>query len=135
MFKVDIWTLRSFLFCLSSSVQVLLLDVTTPRESYAWNYRELATLLILSESLAELGLEPLTIGSMRKNLTIESYPDTSLSGLPLRDGLFVPHVSSLQMFLVMLVQCIFGLPLFLGLPLLLIRIPHWGEFLLRACPS
>ena len=56
--------------CLSSSIQVLPLDVTTPRDSYALNYRELATLLILSESLAEVGLEPLTIGSMRKDLTI-----------------------------------------------------------------
>ena len=50
---------------------MLPLDVTTPRDSYAWNYRELATLLTLSESLAEVGLEPLTIGSMRKNVTIE----------------------------------------------------------------
>ena len=54
-------------------VQVLTLDVTTPRDSYAWNYSELATLLTLSESLVEVGLEPLTIGSMRKNLTM-SYP-------------------------------------------------------------
>ena len=45
--------------------------MTTPRDSYAWNYRELTTLLTLSESLAEVGLEPVTIGSMRKNLTIE----------------------------------------------------------------
>ena len=59
------------LFCSTSSVQALPLDVTTPRNSYAWNYRKLATLLTLSESLAEVGLEPLTIGSMRKNLTIE----------------------------------------------------------------
>ena len=50
---------------------MLLLDVTTPRYSDVWNYRELATLLILSESLAEAGPEPLTIGSMRKNRTIE----------------------------------------------------------------
>ena len=53
-------------FCLSSSVQVFPLDVTTPRDSYAWNYRELATRLTLSELLAEVGLEPLTIGSMRR---------------------------------------------------------------------
>ena len=45
--------------------------MTTPRDSYTWNYRELATLLTLSESITEVGLEPLTIGSMRKNLTIE----------------------------------------------------------------
>ena len=69
MSKVEIWTPRSFL--LSSSVQVLPLDVTTPRDSHAWNYRELATLLTLSESLAEVGLEPLTIGSVCKNLTTE----------------------------------------------------------------
>ena len=37
----------------------------------AWTYRELATLLTLSESLAEGGFETLTIGSMRKNVTIE----------------------------------------------------------------
>ena len=58
-------------FRLSSSVQVLPHDVTTPRASYAWNYRDLATLLTPSKSLAEVGLEPLTIGSMRRNLTIE----------------------------------------------------------------
>ena len=69
MSKVETWTLRSF--CLSSSVQAFPLDVTTSRDFYAWNYRELATLLTLSASLAEVGLEPLTIGSMRKNLTIE----------------------------------------------------------------
>ena len=60
-------------FHLSSSVQVLPLDVTTFRDSYAWNYRELVTLLTLSESLADVRLEPLTIGSMRKNLTIEPF--------------------------------------------------------------
>ena len=27
-------------------------DVITPRDSYAWNYRELVTFLTLSESLA-----------------------------------------------------------------------------------
>ena len=56
---------------LPSSVQTLPLDVTTPRDSYAWNYGELATLLILSEILAESGFEPSTLGSMRKNLTTE----------------------------------------------------------------
>ena len=50
-----------------------------PRDdSYAWNYKELATLLTLSESLAERGFKPLTIGSMRKNATTESYPDIML---------------------------------------------------------
>ena len=53
------------------AVQVHPLDGTTHRDSYAWNYRELVTLLTLSESLAEVGLELLTIRSMRKNLTIE----------------------------------------------------------------
>ena len=33
--------------------------------------RELATIPILSEDFAEGGFEPLTIGSMRKNLTSE----------------------------------------------------------------
>ena len=40
---------------LSSSVLVLPLDVTSPRDSYAWNYRELATLLTLNESLVMPG--------------------------------------------------------------------------------
>ena len=43
--------------------------VTTLRDSYACYYRELATLLTLSVGLAERGLEPLAIGSIRKNLT------------------------------------------------------------------
>ena len=54
-------------FCLSSSVQVFLLDVTTPRNSDAWNYRELATLHTLRQRLAEDGFEPFTIGSMGEN--------------------------------------------------------------------
>ena len=57
MSKVEILDTEK-LFWLSSSVQVLPLDVTTPRDSDAWDYRE-------------VGLEPLTIGSMRKNLNIE----------------------------------------------------------------
>ena len=52
---------------------MLPLDVTIPRDSYAWNYRELVTLLILSESLAEGGIEPLTMGSMCKNLTTDLF--------------------------------------------------------------
>ena len=52
---------------------MLPLDVPTPRDSYAWNYRDLATLLTLSESLAEVGFEPLTLESMRKNLTTGLY--------------------------------------------------------------
>ena len=43
--------------------------MTTPRDSSAWNYRELETLLTLSGSLTEWGIEPLTIGSIRKNRT------------------------------------------------------------------
>ena len=70
MSKVDISHLKS-IFCLSSSVQVLPLDVTTTRDSYAWDYRELAFLFTLSESLAENGFEPLTMGSMGKNLAMK----------------------------------------------------------------
>ena len=50
---------------------MLPLDVTTPRDSYAWNYRALATLFTLRESLAEGGFESLTIGSILKNPTTE----------------------------------------------------------------
>ena len=57
--KVNSLTPRSFL--LIERCQVLPLDVTTPRDSYAWNYRKLTTLLALSVSLADGGLEPLTI--------------------------------------------------------------------------
>ena len=49
--------------CLTSSIHVLPLDVTIPHDSYAWNYRELATLVTLTESLAEGGFEPLIIQS------------------------------------------------------------------------
>ena len=49
------------LFCLSSSVQVLPFDVTTPRDSYAWKYRELGTLFNLSKSLTESRFEPLDL--------------------------------------------------------------------------
>ena len=64
------------IFCLSSSDQVLHVDMNTLGDSYAWNYRKLGTLLTRSEILAEGGLEPLTIGPMRKNLTTESHSDT-----------------------------------------------------------
>ena len=76
-------------FCLSSSVHVLPLDVTTPRDSYAWNCRELATLLALSESLAEVGFEPLTIRSMRKNLTTEPHKSSCIRqhGMDRKSGL------------------------------------------------
>ena len=45
--------------------------MTTPPDSYVLNYRELPALLTLSESLAAEGFKPLTIGSMRNNLTTE----------------------------------------------------------------
>ena len=50
---------------------MLPLDVTTPRDPYSWNYREVADFLNLSVSLAEDGFEPLTTRSMRENLTTE----------------------------------------------------------------
>ena len=55
--------LETKLLCTLKSVKIL------SRGSYAWNYRELATLLTLSERLAEVGFEPLVIGSMGKHLT------------------------------------------------------------------
>ena len=81
-------------FCLSSSIHVIPIDVTTPRDSYAWNDRELATLLTLSESLAEVGLEPLTIGSMRNNLTNKSY--SCMLSESLADGGFEPMTIGLM---------------------------------------
>ena len=42
--------------------------MTTPRDSYAWNYRDLATLVTLNETLAAVGFEPLTIRLTRKKL-------------------------------------------------------------------
>ena len=57
-------------FCLSSSVQVLPINLATPLDSFAWNYSVLASLLTRSECLAEGGLEPLTTGSMREYLHI-----------------------------------------------------------------
>ena len=47
------------------------LDVAKPRDSIAWNYRELTTLLNLCENLAEVGFNPLTMRSTNKNLTTE----------------------------------------------------------------
>ena len=47
------------------------LDVTTPHDSYAWNYRELATLLALSESLVEGGFELLNTGLIGRSITTE----------------------------------------------------------------
>ena len=45
--------------------------MTTPCYAFADGITELMTLSTLSESLAEGGFEPLTIGSMLKNLTTE----------------------------------------------------------------
>ena len=45
------------LFCLSSSVQVLPLDVTKPRDSHTWNYRELATSPVSKCSVEKLVIE------------------------------------------------------------------------------
>ena len=64
--KVEIWTLRSFLLIDQCPGPSSRCDHT-----YAWNNRELATLLTLSEGLVEGRFEPLTKGSMRKNLTTE----------------------------------------------------------------
>ena len=71
MSKIEISTLRSFLLikqCPGPSSRYGI----TPCDFYALNYREMATLLTLSEALAGGGFEPLTIGSIRKNLTAES---------------------------------------------------------------
>ena len=54
-------------FCLSSSAQILHLDVTILRGPCAWNYRELTSLLTLRESLAE--------GQWLRILPL-GYPDT-----------------------------------------------------------
>ena len=43
----------------------------TLKDKFRRNHRELATLPTLSEILAEGGVEPLTIGSVGKNLTTE----------------------------------------------------------------
>ena len=53
-----------------SRVEVLQLDVTTPRDSYAWNHMELAN-DPTDESLADDGAKPLTIKSMGKKVTKE----------------------------------------------------------------
>ena len=69
MSNVEILTLRSFLVseqCPGPSSRCDQLSW-----SYAWNYRELATLPTLSDILAEGGLEPLNIESMGKNITTE----------------------------------------------------------------
>ena len=58
-------------FCLSSSVQVLPLDVTTPRDSYAWNCRELANFLTLKFSSGWFRTT-----DQRARVLPLSYPDT-----------------------------------------------------------
>lgn len=57
--------------CLLSIAQVLLLNVDAPRDSYAWHYKELATLPTLSKSLAKDRSTRLVIKSMCKNITTE----------------------------------------------------------------
>ena len=77
-------------FCLSSSVQVPPLDVTTPRDSYVRNYRELATLLIPSESRTEDELNQLPVGSMSKNRTTEHHllePHATLAQFAMEQGM------------------------------------------------
>ena len=59
-------TLGSFLLIKQCPVPSSSCDHT-----HVWNYRELATLPILNESLAQGRFGPLTIGSMRKNHTTE----------------------------------------------------------------
>ena len=61
---VDRWALRAFYS--SNSVRNAPLDVNIPRDFYAWNYRALATLQSLSESLSESAI------AHDKNLT-KSY--------------------------------------------------------------
>lgn len=56
--EVDFWTLRTF--CLSVNFQVRPLGVSTFLDFYAWISRELATLFLLGETLAESGFEPLS---------------------------------------------------------------------------
>ena len=55
--------------------------VVTPRDSYACNYRKLSTLLTLSEGLAESGSEPLTLASMRENLSTQLHPNPPCSSV------------------------------------------------------
>ena len=66
------WTLRNILrieHCSSPSY----FNLITPNDSKAWNHRELATLLALSESSAKDGFKPLIIGWMSKNATTELH--------------------------------------------------------------
>ena len=65
--------------CLSSSVLVLPFHVTTSLDSYAWNCRELVTLLTLGESLVmqgTKGLEPQTLRPVARDPRTE--PSSSL---------------------------------------------------------
>ena len=68
VFFIDVMLLDTKKLLLIDQCQILPLGVITSRDSYPWNYRELATLLTLSESLAEDEFETLTIGSIRNNL-------------------------------------------------------------------
>ena len=67
-FEGSFRTLRSP--CLSSSFLVLPLDVTTPRDSYAYIHRELRASLILGECLVMQGLEPQNLYLMEQRCTV-----------------------------------------------------------------
>lgn len=60
-------------FCLWSSFQGFPIDMVSPPDSYAWNCKENATLLTPSKGLAEGGFEPLSIGSIHRNFTNDTY--------------------------------------------------------------
>ena len=71
--KVDILTVTNSLMiehCPGPSFVV-----STSRDSYAWNHRELATFSTVSKSLAVVGLEPSTVEYMGKNLSL-THPDS-----------------------------------------------------------
>ena len=71
MSKVEIWRVRDFMpieQCPDPS-----LDLTSGFFYQGLDYRKLTNLLNLSKRLADGGREPLTIGSMRKNLSSDRY--------------------------------------------------------------
>ena len=74
------------MLCISSKALVLSLNISTPRDSYAWNDRELATLLSLNENESKIAFVPLTIESAGKHLNSNNYDDSKLlyRELPLR---------------------------------------------------
>ena len=54
------------------------LDVTTPPDSYAWNYRDLATLLIISESFVMPGTPNTSSNLELEGNSIVPVPDKSV---------------------------------------------------------